>query len=176
MNSASSVSGNTVIAEPLKIVSPMRSPRRPAASSANCRSTMASSSFIDVETSRQSITSRLRTSRSSSRSVTGRIVSPTAAKPDDRQGGDLAAEEQVVAPPQPAEHRRRLGVVDVGDRHLVAVRRAPAPAHGVHTTTTATATAAAALTRPTHGCSHHHASISSRAAATDIGGSDATVA
>ena len=81
MNSASSVSGNTVIAEPLKIVSPIRSPRSPAASSANSLSTMASSSFIEVETSRQSITSRLRTSRSSSRSVTGRIVSPTAASP-----------------------------------------------------------------------------------------------
>ena len=50
------------------------------------------------------MTSRLRTSRSNSRSVTGRIVSPTAASPTI-DSGDLAAEEQVVAPPQPAEHR-----------------------------------------------------------------------
>ena len=133
MNSASSVSGKTVIAEPLKIVSPMRSPRRPAASLTNSPQDDGVELVHrgrDVEAEHHvsvaDVALQLAVGDRSHRQ-------PDSGQPDDRQGGDLAAEQQVVAPSQPAEHGRCIGAVDVGDAHLVVSRRSPAPrASDVH--------------------------------------------
>ena len=82
----------------------------------NWRRIDSSSSFIDPETSRHSITSRLSVARSRTWSLSGRIASTAAAMPATDRTRQLGADQHPIAPAQPGEHRRRPGAVDVGDR------------------------------------------------------------
>ena len=99
MYRASSVSGKTETAEPLKIVRPIRSPSRPAVRVAKLASTSTSSWIIEPDTSRHNMTSRFDTSRSSRCSLSGRIVSPIAARP--------TSDSEATSTPTSDRYRRR---------------------------------------------------------------------
>ena len=123
------MSGKTVTAEPLKMVRPIRSPCNPLAMAAKrCR--MSASNFdIEPDTSRHSITSRLRDC-GVLRVLADRPHRQTGGgEGDDAEGGELGSDEHEVAAPDAPEH---LGVgdpVDVGDAGARSEAAVPSP-HG----------------------------------------------